>query len=125
MSKKIKALQDLVSWVNDGPSYIDIFTRSLHATAIAKSKPTEGWWDEACGRDDPEANHVPDNIKAALSRPDVCHWNQEEDENIWATGCCHYFEITDGTPKDNDMAYCCYCGEPIYQQPFICREVTK
>ena len=42
-----------------------------------------------------------------------CGWF--EDHYGWETGCGHRFEINDGTPFENDMRYCPFCGNPIDQ----------
>ena len=42
-----------------------------------------------------------------------CGWF--EDHYGWETGCGHRFEINDGTPFENDMRYCPFCGSPIDQ----------
>jgi hypothetical protein len=38
-----------------------------------------------------------------------CHWT--EDEGMWATSCGNAFMLNDGTPTDNNMKFCCYCGK--------------
>lgn len=45
----------------------------------------------------------------------VCHWD-EDDTGVWATDCRHEFEINEGTPDDNGMKFCCYCGKPLVQR---------
>ncbi len=45
---------------------------------------------------------------------DKCHWY--EDGAAWATQCGEYFEITNGTPAENGMMFCPYCGRPIDQE---------
>lgn len=45
-----------------------------------------------------------------------CTWhNDPETDNSWDTSCRQLFEIYDGTPTDNGMRFCCYCGKPIRQ----------
>ena len=46
-----------------------------------------------------------------------CTWNQNED-GAWETGCDNCFEITNGTPRENSMAYCTYCGKPLLEIGF-------
>lgn len=46
----------------------------------------------------------------ALRTPDRCQW---EEDGTWATSCGSYFDIACGTPSDNGMAFCPYCGRPI------------
>lgn len=41
----------------------------------------------------------------------ACLWNN--DDGCWETTCGNAFEINDGTPAENDMTYCCYCGGKI------------
>ena len=42
---------------------------------------------------------------------DYCKW--EEDEDCWKTECGNKFELTEGTPQDNEMKYCPFCGRKI------------
>lgn len=56
--------------------------------------------------------------QAALQSQDredaSCTWhNDPETDNSWSTGCRQLFEIYDGTPTENGMGFCCYCGKPI------------
>lgn len=47
---------------------------------------------------------------------ETCTWTLDVDEwNSWATGCGNLFIIDDGTPKENDFRYCCYCGKPLIE----------
>ena len=41
----------------------------------------------------------------------TCAWH--ESEGSWETDCGHGFIINEGTPKGNDMNYCCYCGRVL------------
>lgn len=52
-----------------------------------------------------------ERIFAAVDE-DSCEWSQDDDGN-WTTECGGMFVISEGTPKDNDMSFCCYCGEPL------------
>jgi hypothetical protein len=46
----------------------------------------------------------------------ICKWICiSEDENLWSTECDHAFQITNGTPIENRMSYCPYCGGDIEQ----------
>lgn len=51
----------------------------------------------------------------AGERDAECVWS--DDEGCWATGCGHYFEINDGTPSENGMRFCAYCGKPLVEVP--------
>jgi hypothetical protein len=56
---------------------------------------------------------------AALAQPDKCEWAQEdESSDAWDTGCGRTFLINDGTPPENGMRYCCFCGKTLIGVPF-------
>ena len=40
-----------------------------------------------------------------------CNWWEED--GAWTTGCARRFVLEAGTPSDNSMSYCCYCGSVI------------
>jgi len=42
----------------------------------------------------------------------VCKWEEEYD-GPWHTECGESFDLNEGTPKDNGMKYCCYCGKKL------------
>jgi hypothetical protein len=60
-------------------------------------------------------------LRAALEQPNECRWLQEGDEesDTWAASCGRhrYFSLNEGTPKDNHMKHCCYCGKPLVEVP--------
>lgn len=58
--------------------------------------------------------------KKILAEIKPCVWKQDEntfllddDERTWNTGCGGMFTIMNGTPAENKMKYCCYCGAKI------------
>lgn len=61
------------------------------------------------------------NLRAALEQPNECRWLQEGDEesDTWAASCGRhrYFSLNEGTPKDNHMTHCCYCGKALVEVP--------
>jgi hypothetical protein len=40
----------------------------------------------------------------------ACEWKGNE-ENNYETSCGELYCIISGTPKENKMKYCCYCGK--------------
>lgn len=52
----------------------------------------------------------------------ACVWRENQD-GYWETGCGNVFVLGDGTPPENKMVYCCYCGAPLqellYQEPLV------
>lgn len=46
-----------------------------------------------------------------------CVWREDEDGN-WDTRCGEKFILMEGTPKDNRMNYCPYCGGELSEVSF-------
>jgi hypothetical protein len=48
-----------------------------------------------------------------------CKWRQVTDGfealGQWETDCGNCYEITEGTPEENEMRYCSYCGRELEQ----------
>ena len=62
-----------------------------------------------------------DDLRAALAQqaePETCTWHQDgdSDSGVYATSCRRFFNLTDGTPEDNKMQWCCYCGKRLVQE---------
>ena len=57
-------------------------------------------------------------LREALAEPETCTWQQDgdSDSGLYATSCRHYFNLEEGTPEDNKMAWCCYCGKKLAQE---------
>lgn len=45
----------------------------------------------------------------------VCTWEQDAN-GIYETSCGEAYEVSYGTPNDNEMRYCCYCGGKLVQK---------
>jgi hypothetical protein len=55
-------------------------------------------------------------IKRVYSQPDqVCVWKENED-GYYDTSCNNAFVMEEGTPEDNELKYCCYCGKTLKQE---------
>ncbi len=47
----------------------------------------------------------------------LCGWMPEdEDSDSFQTDCGEMFILNEGTPTDNGMKFCCYCGKQIDDQ---------
>jgi len=47
---------------------------------------------------------------------DKCKWTRHDiGADGWSTDCGRDFMLNDGTPEDNGMRFCCYCGRPVEQ----------
>ena len=40
----------------------------------------------------------------------ICRWKYDEIQDSWETDCGNDFVLMNGTPADNRMQYCPYCG---------------
>ena len=47
-----------------------------------------------------------------------CKWKEDSGSN-YDTDCGQTFCMIYGTPKENDMKYCCFCGKEIDEISFI------
>jgi hypothetical protein len=55
--------------------------------------------------------------------PQTCAWSQEDpDGDCWNTDCGETFCVTDGTPRENKMSFCCFCGKTLNEVPFADEE---
>lgn len=53
----------------------------------------------------------------------ACNWNQDgEGCDTWASDCGQYFTLNEGTPTENKMKFCCYCGKPLTESPYTDEE---
>lgn len=49
---------------------------------------------------------------------DYCDWTASalpDGDVLWETACGNAHTLMDGSPADNEMTYCCYCGNKIAQ----------
>lgn len=49
----------------------------------------------------------------------VCRWSEDGDGGPYTTSCGGYFQVTEGTPTDNEMKFCCYCGKPLAEARYV------
>jgi len=97
----------------------------LGLTAAPQAEPCIGN-DSACPCQDGDACHYKDAAdgtkawpvpQAEPKRDPTCLWSRADDDtDVWETSCGHAFTIIDGTPGDNHMEFCCYCGRPLEQE---------
>ncbi len=52
-----------------------------------------------------------------MSEDRSCAWREDED-GVWGTSCGQRFELNEGTPAENDMRFCPYCGKPLEQHRY-------
>lgn len=46
----------------------------------------------------------------------MCIWARDADSDAWDSSCGHMFCLNEGTPLENDMSFCCFCGEPLVEE---------
>ena len=59
-----------------------------------------------------------DNILSSIERNNkrklsYCSWTQADD-HAYETSCGQSFCLDEGSPEDNEMVFCCYCGKHLY-----------
>ena len=57
---------------------------------------------------------MPFNPNHEIDRDKFCEWKEEEDGN-YETRCGDMFILLEGTPKQNGINYCCYCGRGLIE----------
>jgi hypothetical protein len=45
-----------------------------------------------------------------------CEWKNNGMDTLWDTSCGETFLLSEGTPLENGMRYCCYCGGKLYEK---------
>jgi hypothetical protein len=49
-----------------------------------------------------------------------CEWSQDEyddfESGAWNADCGETFYICEGTPAENGIKFCCFCGKPLKQK---------
>jgi hypothetical protein len=97
----------------------DLRTAAQQALAALEFMADEWGFTQKANR--PERWRAITALHAALEQPNECHWYQDgdEDSDKWAASCGRhrYFQLNDGTPTDNRMTHCCYCGKPLVEVP--------
>ena len=52
----------------------------------------------------------------------ACKWTESDpwgrEPQTWETDCDNMFYFSEGGPKENQMAFCCYCGKPLEEKPW-------
>ena len=50
----------------------------------------------------------------------TCTWVQvDQDGDSWETTCGECFCLESDTPLKNRMKFCCYCGKPLEEKPYV------
>ena len=55
-----------------------------------------------------------EQIKALEAKEGKCKWTYDENYDMWETDCGGAFCLESGTPAENNMKYCSYCGKMIW-----------
>lgn len=44
---------------------------------------------------------------------ETCEWSYSESEEMWESACGDAWNFEEGTPEDNHMQYCPFCGRKL------------
>lgn len=47
---------------------------------------------------------------------ETCEWSYSETESIWESACGDAWNFEEGTPEDNHMKFCPFCGRQLTQR---------
>lgn len=53
--------------------------------------------------------------RQVIARPGECRWTEDEDGN-WDTRCRQKHVLLEGSPMENRMRFCCYCGRWLVER---------
>ena len=57
----------------------------------------------------PKTNHAAEPVVHGVVS--ACIWSQDDaGHDIYSTSCNNTFRLDDGTPSENKMKFCCFCG---------------
>ena len=70
---------------------------------------------EAHGKACEVLNSIPASAQATAKVLSECRWTHDV-YDVWDTACGKTFILNDGTPKQNGMVFCPYCGEAIREE---------
>ena len=63
------------------------------------------------GCDKYQTEHAKGSAEFAGCMAKTCEWTlSDTDHGVFETGCCTTFQLSEGTPEENNMMFCCYCG---------------
>jgi len=61
-------------------------------------------------------------MKMAIEMSQALERSDGVGEDHWDTSCHHRFTLNDGTPSENRMKFCCYCGKPLNEHIAVAEE---
>lgn len=59
---------------------------------------------------------APKEIGGEAVETKVCEWSFVESDGYWSTTCGGAFNIDHGTPTENNMHFCPYCGQVLNEK---------
>jgi len=92
----------------ESENYHDIDGNPVTLEKLCRTEP--GW---ACSR----IRHMRKQLEAQLApaaTAEQCTWKlEDEDLELWDTGCGEAWVFSDGGPQDSGVKYCPACGKPV------------
>jgi hypothetical protein len=59
---------------------------------------------------------LPSGWNRPLDREWICEWTHDDTLDVWSTACGELHVLIEGTPKQNSMCFCCYCGKRLEEK---------
>lgn len=94
-----------------GSSFGDFDAEQAAISQVCKWLLEQGYATGHGDNLDDVLTHLVEQV-AEIAQPKQCRWVNDDPDgwNAWETECEATFELNDGTPQDNGMKYCPYCG---------------
>ena len=59
-------------------------------------------------------------MEQGMTKPQTaCAWKETDDGEMSETSCGNALNVEAGTPRENGMMFCCYCGKHLDQRRYI------
>ncbi len=67
------------------------------------------------------SKYTPDPFEETKDTTAGCEWHLDDDEaGAWESACGQLWCFEEGTPKENEMNFCPFCGRLLTQHPKVC-----
>ena len=108
-------LDALIRHGQRGDARTDVYNRAYEA--VMNSMVVMDTMREQLSKANARADTAERDLAALRERTEgVCRWRLEDDDSgLWAGDCGAMWTFTDGSPEENEMAYCPMCGRKLEQ----------
>jgi hypothetical protein len=62
-----------------------------------------------------EYHDMRQELDALKEKTGICKWTYDDYWCYWHTDCGQDFVLETGSPKENEMVFCCFCGKRLVE----------